>query len=217
MNSALDVRIATVLKQLFDEGALISRMCCKVRKKFRGEKLFRRLRQITVSIKKLHQLNISEAIFIKQACQWDGTRILPALSIINRLQQFSEATAQLIVKVFQNGQCWLEMNIALAMVSRVWILTKSLNKSFSRSCQNCTPLLNQSKMSETQWLPNFKLPECLNNNILENSQSESIEELVERPGSVMRRKPEPEDPVIKKRKRPGKQIRMLLEKHKNKI
>lgn len=196
MNSALDVRIATVLKKLFDEGALISRMCCKVRKKFRGEKLFRRLRQvilsvvsktltryevnyysmyfvliqITVSIKKLHQLNISEAIFIKQACQWDGTRILPALSIINRLQQFSEATAQLIVKVFQNGQCWLEMNIALAMVSRVWILTKSLNKSFSRSCQNCTPLLNQSKMSETQWLPNFELPECLNNNVLENSQ-----------------------------------------------
>jgi len=128
-----------------------------------------------VSIKKLHQLNISEAIFdnglpTKQTCQWDGTRNLPALSIIKRLQQFSEGTAQLIVKVFQNGQCWLEMNIALAMVSRVWILTKSLNESFSRSCQNFTPLLNQSKMSETQWLPNFELPECLNNNILENSQ-----------------------------------------------
>lgn len=43
-------------------------------------------------------------------------------------------------------------------------------------------------------------------------------ELVERPGSVMSRKPEPENPVVmKKRKRPGKQIRMLKEKHKNKI
>lgn len=29
-------------------------------------------------------------------------------------------------------------------------------------------------------------------------------ELVKRPGSVMCRKPEPEDPIIKKRKRPGK-------------
>ncbi|NP_001155730.1 uncharacterized protein LOC100166987 [Acyrthosiphon pisum] len=222
MTSALDVRIATALKKLFDEGALISRIYCKVRKKFRGEKLFRRLKQITVSIKKLHQLNISEAIFdngvaTKRACLWDGTRILPALSIINRLQQFSEGTAQLIVKVLQSGQCWLEMNIAFAMVSRVWILTKSLNKSFSLSCQNVTPLPNQSKISENQWLPNVELPECLNNNILENSQSESIVELVERPGSVMRRKPEPEDPVVKKRKRPGKQIRMLREKHKNKI
>ena len=42
-------------------------------------------------------------------------------------------------------------------------------------------------------------------------------ELVERPGSVMSRKPEPEDPIIKKRKRPGKGSRMLQEKHKNKI
>lgn len=42
-------------------------------------------------------------------------------------------------------------------------------------------------------------------------------ELVKRPGSVMCRKPEPEDPIIKKRKRPGKLIRMLQEKHKNKI
>jgi len=106
----------------------------------------------------------------KQACQWAGTRILAALSLINQLQQFGEGTAQLIVKVFQNGQCWLEMNIALAMVSRVWILTKSLNKSFSRSYQNFRPLVNQSKMSEAKWLPNFELPECLNNNILENSQ-----------------------------------------------
>lgn len=38
---------ATVdLSKLFDEGALISRMCCKVKKKFRGEKLFRRLKQV---------------------------------------------------------------------------------------------------------------------------------------------------------------------------
>jgi len=42
-------------------------------------------------------------------------------------------------------------------------------------------------------------------------------ELVERPGSVMCRKPEPEDPVKKRRKRPGKQIRLLQEKQKNKI
>lgn len=34
------------LNKLFDEGALISRMCCKVKKKFRGEKLFRRLKQV---------------------------------------------------------------------------------------------------------------------------------------------------------------------------
>ncbi|XP_022177091.1 uncharacterized protein LOC111038349 isoform X2 [Myzus persicae] len=219
---------AMSLRATISKGALISRMCCKVRKKFRGEKLFRRLKQISVSIKKLYQLNISEVILIllstfdngmptKQACQWAGTRILAALSLINQLQKFGEGTAQLIVKVFQNGQCWLEMNIALAMVSRVWILTKSLNKSFSRSYQNFKPLVNQSKMSETKWLPNFELPECLNNNVLENSQSEPIVELVERPGSVMCRKPEPEDPVVKKRKRPGKQIRMLKEKHKNKI
>lgn len=43
---------------------------------------------------------------------------------------------------------------------------------------------------------------------------ESEEELVERPGSVMSRKPEPEKPIVKKRKRPGKQIRMLQEKQK---
>lgn len=107
----------------------------------------------------------------KQACQWVGTRILAALNLINQLQQFSEGIAKLIVKVFQNCQCWLEMNLALAMVSRVWILTKSLHKSFSRSYENFRPLVNQLKMSETKWLPNFELPECLNNNnILEDSQ-----------------------------------------------
>lgn len=37
------------LNKLYDEGALISRMCCKVKKKFRGEKLFRRLKQVTNS------------------------------------------------------------------------------------------------------------------------------------------------------------------------
>lgn len=47
-----------------------------------------------------------------------------------------------------------------------------------------------------------------------NIFSESEEELVERPGSVMSRKPEPEKPIAKKRKRPGKQIRMLQEKQK---
>ncbi|XP_027838607.1 uncharacterized protein LOC114120781 [Aphis gossypii] len=216
------------LKKLFDEGALISRMCCKVKKKFRGEKLFRRLKQTTVSIRKLHQLNIAEVIQIllstfdngmptKQACQWVGTRILAALNLINQLQQFSEGIAQLIVKVFQNGQCWLEMNLALAMISRVWILTKSLLKSFSRSYENFIPLVNQLKMSETKWLPNFELPEYLNNNILEDSQSDSTVELVKNPGSVMSRKPEQEDPIMKKRKRPGKRNRMLQEKHNNTI
>ncbi|XP_025196158.1 uncharacterized protein LOC112595236 [Melanaphis sacchari] len=215
------------LKKLFDEGALISRMCCKVKKKFRGEKLFRRLKQITVSIKKLYQLNISEVILnllstfdngmpTKQACQWVGARILAALSLINQLQLFSEGTAQLIVKVFQNGQCWLEMNLALAMVSRVWILTKSLHKSFSRSYENFRPLVNQLKISETKWLPNFELPEYLNNNLLENSQSDSIEELVERPGCVMSRKPEPEDLVINKIKS-RKRNRLSGNKHANKI
>lgn len=47
--------------------------------------------------------------------------------------------------------------------------------------------------------------------------SSALEELVERPGSVMSRKPEPEEPMGKKRKRPGKQIRLLQEKYKNKI
>lgn len=37
------------LNKLFDEGALMSRMCCKVKKKFRGEKLFRRLKQVIFS------------------------------------------------------------------------------------------------------------------------------------------------------------------------
>jgi len=118
---------------------------------------------------------MSNAIFdngmpTNQACQWAGTRISVALSLINQLQQFSEGTAQLIVKVFQNGQCWLEINIALAMVSRVWILTKSLNKSFSRSCQNFRLLVNQSNMPVTKWLPNVGLPERSKNNVLENIQ-----------------------------------------------
>lgn len=52
MTSVLDIEIATVLKKLFDEGALISRMCSKVRKKFRGEKLFRRLKQVIISCPK---------------------------------------------------------------------------------------------------------------------------------------------------------------------
>lgn len=187
----------------------------------------------------------------KQVGQWAGTRILAATNLINQLQQFCEEIAQLIVKVFQNGQCWLEMNIALAMVSRVWILTKSLFKSFLQSYQQYRPIVNQLKMAETEWLPSFELPE----NLIENSYryifvknindtqmykcfifinnfffSESEEELVEKPGSVMCRKPEPEKPssvmcrkpepeksITKKRKRPGKQIRILQEKRKHKI
>lgn len=59
--------------------------------------------------------------------------------------------------------------------------------------------------------------DCVFNVCINIHFSESEEELVERPGSVMSRRPEPEKPIIKKRKRPGKQIRMLQEKHKNKI
>lgn len=105
----------------------------------------------------------------KQAGQWAGTRILAATTLINQLQKFSEGVAQQIVKVLQNGQCWLEMNIALAMVSRVWILTKSLYKSFLRSYQRFRPIVNQLKIAEVEWIPNFELPESLNDNLLENS------------------------------------------------
>lgn len=200
----------------------------------------------------MYQLNIPEVILnllstfengmpTKQAGQWAGTRILAALHLIDRLKQFSEGIAQLIVKVLQNGQCWSEMNIALAMVSRVWILSKSLYKSFLRSYQRYRPVVNQLKMAGSEWLPNFELPECFNDSLIENNyktennqrlvfinssliivqiknylNSSESEELVEKPGSVMCRKPEPE-PIIKKRKRPGKQIRMLQEKRKHKI
>jgi len=216
------------LNKLLDEGALISRMCCKVKKKFRGEKLFRRLKQITVSIRKLYQINISEVISIllstfengmpnKEAGLWAGSRILAATNLIDQLYKFSEGVARLIVKVFQNGQCWLEMNIALAMVSRVWILAKSLHRSFLRSYNHCRSLVDQLKMANIEWPLNFELPENPHDDLLENSQSESEEELVARPGSVMRRKPEPENEVVRKRKRPGKLIRLLQEKHENKI
>ncbi|XP_025404761.1 uncharacterized protein LOC112679250 isoform X2 [Sipha flava] len=231
IKTLITIQATNDLKKLFDEGALISRMCCKVKKKFRGEKLFRRLKQVTVLIKKLYQLNIPEVILnllsafengmpTKQAGQWSGTRILAALHLIDRLQQFSKGIAQLIVKVLQNGQCWSEMNIALAMVSRVWILSKALYKSFLRSYNRYRPVVNQLKMAGSEWLPNFELPECFNSSLIENdkkyfSSSES-EELVENPGSVMCRKPEPES-FVKKRKRPGKQIRMLQEKRKHKI
>lgn len=105
----------------------------------------------------------------KQAGQWVGTRILAATTMIGHLQQFTEGVAQLIVKTFQSGQCWSEMNIALAMVSRVWILTKSLNKSFLRSYQHYKPLLNQLKMVGTEWIANLKLPKSLNDTLIENS------------------------------------------------
>lgn len=105
----------------------------------------------------------------KQAGQWAGSRILGATTVIGHLQKFTEGVAQLIVKTFQNGQCWSEMNIALAMVSRVWILTKSLYKSFSRSYKLYRPLVNQLKMAGTEFLENFQLPESLNDTPLENS------------------------------------------------
>lgn len=106
----------------------------------------------------------------KQAGQWAGSRILAATCLINQLQLFSEGVARLIVKVFQNGQCWLEMNIALAMVSRVWILSKSLHRSFLRSYKHYTPLVDHLKMAKIKWLPNFELPENPHNDLLENNQ-----------------------------------------------
>lgn len=105
----------------------------------------------------------------KQVGQWAGTRIIAATYLIDQLQHFSKGIAQLIIKVLQNGQCWLEMNITLAMVSRVWILTKSLHKSFLLSYQHYRPLLNQLKLSETDWLQNLELPENLADNLLENN------------------------------------------------
>lgn len=115
----------------------------------------------------------------KQAGQWFGTRILAALHLIDQLQQFSEGIARLIVKVLQNGQCWSEMNIALAMVSRVWILSKSLYKSFLRSYQRYRPMVNQLKMAGSEWLPNFELPECFNGSLIENDkQIENNQRLV---------------------------------------
>lgn len=47
--------------------------------------------------------------------------------------------------------------------------------------------------------------------------SESEDELVSNPGSVMSRKPVFEKPIIKKRKRPGKQVRRLQGKLKSKV
>lgn len=115
----------------------------------------------------------------KQAGLWAGTRILAALHLIDQLRQFSEGIAQLIVKVLQNGQCWSEMNIAFAMVSRVWILSKSLKKSFLRSYQRYRPVVNQLKTAGTEWLPNFELPECFNDSLMEhNNKIENNQRLV---------------------------------------
>jgi hypothetical protein len=49
IKTLITIQATNDLKKLFDEGALISRMCCKVKKKFRGEKLFRRLKQVIFS------------------------------------------------------------------------------------------------------------------------------------------------------------------------
>lgn len=105
----------------------------------------------------------------KQAGLWAGTRILSVTLLVNHLQQFCQGVAQLIVKVFQNGQCWLEMNIALAMVSRVWILTKSLCRSFLRSYKLFTPLVSQLKEAESKWFLNFELPNMPKDDLQETS------------------------------------------------
>lgn len=103
----------------------------------------------------------------KQAGLWAGTRILAATRLIDQLQQFTEGVASLIVKVLQNGQCWFEMNIALAMVSRIWILSKSLYKSFFNSYQKYRPLVNELKMNESKYLSNIELPENPKNDLIE--------------------------------------------------
>lgn len=105
----------------------------------------------------------------KQAGEWAGTRILAAAYLIAQLQEFSKGIAQLIVKVLHNGQCWLEINIALGMISRVWILAKSLQKSFLLSYRNYRPLVNQLKSADTDWPTNFELPENLTDNLLEQN------------------------------------------------
>lgn len=126
----------------------------------------------------MHQINISEVMLnllstfengmpSKQAGLWVGTRILAVTLLVDHLQQFSEGVGQLIVKVFQNGQCWLEMNIALAMVSRVWILTKSLFRSFLRTYQQFTPLVSLLKIAESKWFPKFELPKMPKENLQE--------------------------------------------------
>lgn len=133
-----------------------------------------------MAIKKLHELNIQNIILIllstfeygmptKQAGEWAGTRIIAATYLIDQLKDFSKGIAQLIVKVLHNGQCWLEINIALGMVSRVWILTKSLHKSFLRSYHHYRPLVNQLKSAETNWPKNFELPKDLTDHLLEQN------------------------------------------------
>lgn len=106
----------------------------------------------------------------KQAGLWAGTRILAATLLIDQLQQFTEGVARLLVKVLQNGQCWFEMNIALAMVSRIWILSKSLYRSFLHSYQNYRPLVNQMKMSESKYLSNIELPKNPKCDLLDNNR-----------------------------------------------
>lgn len=51
------------LNKLLDEGALISRMCCKVKKKFRGEKLFRRLKQVSITVVNIRYTTILQYVF----------------------------------------------------------------------------------------------------------------------------------------------------------
>lgn len=106
----------------------------------------------------------------KQAGLWAGTRILSATLLIDQLQQFTEGVARLLVKVLQNGQCWFEMNIALAMVSRIWILSKSLYRSFLQSYKKYRPLVNQMKMSESKYLSNIELPENPKDDLLDNDR-----------------------------------------------
>ncbi|XP_050436362.1 uncharacterized protein LOC126843088 isoform X2 [Adelges cooleyi] len=234
------------MHKLYDEGALISRLYSKVKRKFRGEKLFRRLKQITVIVRKLYHINVPQVISLlllsfedggmptKQLGQWAGARIFASYKLIERLQIFSRGVAELIIKVFQHGQCWVEMDIALAMVSRVWILSKSLQNFYTRLYQKYLPIINQLRTAKTEWLSDFELPTSVDCNVIENSLSdsdESVQELVPMPGAVMSRRPDFKDNVkkrkrpnfkdntVKKRKRPGKQVRKahLLHKHKSKV
>ncbi|XP_050536521.1 nucleolus and neural progenitor protein-like isoform X2 [Daktulosphaira vitifoliae] len=226
-NVLLPEQAASDLHKLYDEGSLMSKLTCKVKRKFRGEKLFRRLNQITATVKKLHKLNIPEVLSTlyisledcnvptKQTGLWVGSRILAAYKITEKLELVNKGAAELTIKCLNNGQCWLEMEIALAMISRIWILSKALSKTLLCFYEQYYPLVSYLKMAKIEWMPDFELPKSIsfldNDNIDKtfDSSSESEEELVSNPGSVMSRKPVFENPIVKKRKRPGKQIRLL--------
>lgn len=110
----------------------------------------------------IFSLTFDNGIPNKEARQWVGSRILAVTNLIDQLQEFSKGIVQLIIKLFQSGQSWLEMNIALAMVSRVWILSTSLHKLFLNSYKHYISLEDRLK--------EVKLPTNSHIDSLDNSQ-----------------------------------------------